>query len=47
MHRLVKVGIAVDDHCVLAAHLADHALYVLLARPVGISLAQDLQPDFA
>ena len=42
---LVEVGVGVDDHAVLAAHLGDHALQVALAgRRLGGG-ADDLLPD--
>lgn len=31
-HRLVEVGVGVDDHRVLAAHLRDDPLHMALAR---------------
>ena len=44
-HDLVEVGVGVDDHAVLAAHLGDHALEVLLARRRLRGGAHDLEPD--
>ena len=42
---LVEVGVGVDDHAVLAAHLGDHALEVLLAgRRLGRG-PDDVEPD--
>src|SRR3954470_8950636 len=44
-HDLVEVGIGVDDHRVLAAHLRDHALEVTLALEHLGGRPDDLQPD--
>ena len=40
-HRLIEIGILIDDDRVFAAHLTDHPLHVLLFRWVVISGAQD------
>ena len=44
-HDLVEVGVGVDDHAVLAAHLRDHALEVLLRGGRLGRGAHDLLPD--
>ena len=44
---LVEVGVGVHDHAVLAAHLGDHALEVLLALADLGGLLDDLQADGA
>ena len=44
---LVEVGVGVHDHAVLAAHLGDHALEVLLAGADLRRLLDDLQADGA
>jgi hypothetical protein len=43
--RVVEVGVAVDDHAVLAAHLDDGALELLLAGDDVARGADDLQAD--
>ena len=45
--RLVEVGVVVDDDRVLAAHLGDHPLDVVLARLDLGRLAVDQQPHVA
>ena len=45
--RLVEVGIVVDHDRVLAPHLGDHALEVILARLDHGGLAVDQQADVA
>ena len=40
-HRLIEIGILIDDDRVFAAHLTDHPLHVLLFRLVVISGPQD------
>ena len=42
-HGVVEVGVGVDEHAVLAAHLGDHALEVALAVAHLGGVAQDLQ----
>ena len=44
-HDLVEIGVGVDDHAVLAAHLGDHALQVALAGRRLRGGADDLLPD--
>ena len=44
-HDLVEVGVGVDDHAVLAAHLGDHALDVLLLGRRLARGAHDLEAD--
>ena len=46
-HDVVEVGVGVDDHRVLAAHLGHHALEVTLALGHLGRRADDLQPDLA
>ena len=47
VHGLVEVGVVVDDDRVLAAHLGDDALDVVLARRRLGGLAVDEQADAA
>ena len=44
-HDVVEVGVGVDDHAVLAAHLGDDALQVLLAGQGLGGGAHDVEPD--
>ena len=46
-HRFVEIGIVVDDHGILAAHLANHALDMVLPGTMRVGFAQNFQTDFA
>lgn len=46
-HRFVKIGIVVDNHSILAAHLADHPLHMSLPSAMRVRFAQDFQADLA
>ena len=46
-HRFVEIGIVVDDHGILAAHLADHPLHMGLPGTMGVGFAEDFQADLA
>ncbi len=46
-HGLVEVGVVIDNDRVLAAHLGDHALDMVLAGPGVGGLAIDQQADIA
>ena len=44
-HRFVEIGVVVDDDGVLAAHLADDALHMVLPGPMRGGFADDRQAD--
>ena len=46
-HRLVQIGVVIDDHRVLAAHLTDHSFDMRLSGTMRVRFAQNFQTHFA